>query len=591
MLNIQALALGFVGSLWTSANWNIFRSVYLTNGSAVLKGAIYLLLTNLILQSTVLFDYTTEEELLSVKCTAADSLYRKADGTCNNPQLPKMGAKGTRLGRNVRSTWETETPPAEYLWEPSPEKAASLLTSLPGQRVEISSLNLFFAAWIQFQTHDWFAHENDDTAPPYQMKTRSGTSTFPLQPTKRDSDGYMRTKVTHWWDMSQVYGSDEGTRDRLRSFTDGKLELDSTGGFLPKNASTGQMETGFTENLWSGLETLHTLYVKEHNHICDELKSRNPSFDDEKLFETARMINAAQNAIIHTEEWTAILLQNYAPTMTLRIATRGITTMRKQFKDKLNIFDYVVLSALKTLGITGAEGMGSESVIKGGTFSQTEDFVSVYRMHALLPDNMTVNGETSSLLDHSFGAGRKKVEEHGMQSMIEGMAAMRTTALTLNNFPHALSHLTIRPGVVLDMAAVDIFRDRERGIPKLNDFRQSLGLTRYASFEEVNPDPAVAQQLRSVYDSVDDIDLQVGLMAENPRPAGFAISETTFFIFVAQTTRRLQADRFYQESLNEETYTAWGLEYVFSATFRRLLENNYPATLAAFPDPDKDSAG
>ena len=35
--------------------------------------------------------------------------------------------------------------------------------------------------------------------------------------------------VTHWWDGSQLYGSDKETHDRVRSFTDGKLKVEDDG--------------------------------------------------------------------------------------------------------------------------------------------------------------------------------------------------------------------------------------------------------------------------------------------------------------------------------------------------------------------------
>lgn len=43
--------------------------------------------------------------------------------------------------------------------------------------------------------------------------------------------------VTHWWDGSQLYGSDEYTHARVRSFVDGKLKVDDDG-FLPLDPKT-----------------------------------------------------------------------------------------------------------------------------------------------------------------------------------------------------------------------------------------------------------------------------------------------------------------------------------------------------------------
>lgn len=49
--------------------------------------------------------------------------------------------------------------------------------------------------------------------------------------------------VTHWWDGSQLYGSDRKTHDRVRSFVDGKLNVDDEG-FLPLDPKSNIDITG-----------------------------------------------------------------------------------------------------------------------------------------------------------------------------------------------------------------------------------------------------------------------------------------------------------------------------------------------------------
>src|SRR6185369_18069691 len=90
--------------------------------------------------------------------------------------------------------------------------------------------------------------------------------------------------------------------------------------------------TGFRDNWWMGLSMLHTLFVKEHNAIAAELWAKNVRVDpktkkyvwkngkdvrlmdeaqiDEQVFQTARLINAAVLAKIHTVEWTPAILPN-----------------------------------------------------------------------------------------------------------------------------------------------------------------------------------------------------------------------------------------------------------------------------------------
>ena len=49
-----------------------------------------------------------------------------------------------------------------------------------------------------------------------------------------------------------------------------------------------------------------------------------------------------------------------------------------------------------------------------------------------------------------------------------------------------------------------------------------------------------------MYDSVEDVDFLVGTLAESPRPKGYIISDTAFYVFIMNASRRLLCDRFFQ---------------------------------------------
>ena len=66
-----------------------------------------------------------------------------------------------------------------------------------------------------------------------------------------------------------------------------------------------------------------------------------------------------------------------------------------------------------------------------------------------------------------------------------------------------------------DLAAVDILRDRERGVPRYNEFLRLIRKEPVKSFEELAGDPALGEQLRQVYGGdLEKVDLMVGLYAE-----------------------------------------------------------------------------
>ncbi len=98
---------------------------------------------------------------------------------------------------------------------------------------------------------------------------------------------------------------------KIRSKRDGKIKFD--GEMLPEDPDIEGVDfTGFNDNWWIGLALLHNLFAREHNSICDALKSAYPKWDDEELFQHARLINGALIAKIHTTEWTPGILAHPA---------------------------------------------------------------------------------------------------------------------------------------------------------------------------------------------------------------------------------------------------------------------------------------
>ena len=150
----------------------------------------------------------------------------------------------------------------------------------------------------------------------------------------------------------------------------------------------------------------------------------------------------------------------------------------------------------------------------------------------------------------------------------------------LNNFPSTLQNLSIPGAGFYDLGTVDVLRDRERGTPRYNQFRQLLGLRPLKSFEELTDDYDALSALKQVYSSIEDVDLLIGNLAEVHRPTGFGFGETLFEVFILNASRRLQADRFFTEFYREEVYTAEGLAWVDDATLKQVLLRHHPALRA-----------
>ena len=508
---------------------------------------------------------------------------RTVDGSHNDLNYPKMGAAGCRFGRNFPLA-ETY-PDTANLLNPNPrEVSLALMTRQEFQPATI--LNLLAASWIQFMVHDWFVHKKSDG------KTVnipiSATDSWPDKPMKIAASepdpapaGSTRPPAyanlnSHWWDGSQIYGCDETTAARVRTRVDGKLQI-AMDGKLPVDPATGVEITGFTDNVWIGLSMLHGLFVLEHNAICDKLQTKYSKWNDDELFGKARLINGALMAKIHTVEWTPAILPN--PTIKLAMHTNWYGISGDELQD---VFQFLNESELLG-GI-----MGSPTDHHTAPYSLTEEFVAVYRMHPLIPDELTVRsvetGEglvTYQLPEISGRRGLAALEQLRMADLFYSFGVAHPGALRLHNYPRHLQNLTRDDGTRLDLAAVDILRDRERGVPRYNQFRRLLHKEPVQSFEELTGDPRLADEIRRVYGGdIEKVDLMVGLYAE-PLPEGFGFSETAFRIFILMASRRLKSDRFFTNDFRPEIYTPEGIEWVRANGMASVLKRHFPQVAAA----------
>jgi hypothetical protein len=503
---------------------------------------------------------------------------RTADGTFNDLSDPAMGRAGARFGRNVPidDTWpERESD----IMSPNPRVISrELLTRDPF--VPATSVNALVAAWLQFMIRDWFSHGKGDPARTWSIEL-APDDTFPERPlqvmrTLEDPTRppgstdhpptYVNTE-THWWDGSSIYGVSAKAQEYVRSHEDGKLKVGIDGRlpFDPKHDPTE--EPGF----WLGMLMLHTIFTLEHNAICDRLKLDYPRWTDEQLFQRARIINAALMAKIHTMEWTPAAISHPTTVTALRANWFGLAEerVRKLFG---RISDSEVISGIP----------GSKTDHYGIPYSLTEEFTAVYRMHPLVPDHFTLRDSTndSLLAEHTLRelAGRGGLEIGQSMKMIDLLYSFGTEhpgLVCLHNFPKFLQEFQRPDGHFMDLAATDLVRIREMGVPRYCTFRRHLHLPVPTTFEELTDNPTWAEELRRVYGDVERVDLMVGMYAE-PLPKGFAFSDTAFRIFVLMASRRLNSDRFFGRDYGPHVYTQAGIDWIDDNQMSDVLLRHFP---------------
>ena len=518
--------------------------------------------------------------------------FRTADGSWNNFDNPKEGAAGTRFPRNVDNS-AIRAPSDEELLTPNPRTISRKLLGRSADMVEVPFLNLLAASWIQFQNQDWITHgenittdhieiplDDDDPARRRYRQTKMLVPRTQPDPTRRDGEETPVTfinEVTHWWDGSQIYGSDQATQDRLRSGIGGKLKL-AEEATLPLDRH-GVEDSGMVRNWWVGLAMLHTLFVREHNAICDHLAEGHTDWDDDRLFNVARLVNAAVMAKIHSVEWTPAILPNHSLDTALNSNWYGMLTYRfRKPGDRKTVASYNV--ANPELGGV----VGNKLNRRGAPFGLTEEFVEVYRLHSLLPETLRLrrHDDGTDIEEVPFVATRQAGSPEvtariGMTDLFYSFGNQHPGALVLNNYPRFMQELSIPGHPVFDMAAVDILRARERGVPRYNEFRRQLGLNPIRTFADLTDDKATVAAITEVYgDDVELLDLLVGTLAEAHRPSGFGFGETMFQIFILNATRRLQADRFYTDDYRPEVYTPEGMEWIDRTRLKDVILRHFP---------------
>jgi len=102
-----------------------------------------------------------------------------------------------------------------------------------------------------------------------------------------------------------------------------------------------------------------------------------------------------------------------------------------------------------------------------------------------------------------------------------------------------------------DLAALNMQRGRDHGLPDYNTVRVAMGLQPKSSFAEVTSDTIVQERLGSVYGSVDEIDVWLGGLAEDPVNGGL-VGELVFTVVKLQFERLRDGDRFWYERLPED---------------------------------------
>ncbi|MBI3566210.1 MAG: hypothetical protein HY079_13525, partial [Elusimicrobia bacterium] len=551
--------------------------------------------------------------------TEAQMKHRSADGSYFDDQDPSMAKAGARFNQ-LR---EPAGPPDPHFdkMDPNPfvvsEKLQKRAVGPDGKPVikEAGILNDWAAGHIQFNVHDWENHARQPiTQDPIRIPLPEGhpmtadgskeavldrTELDPNLPKDYQGPAVHRNMETSGWDMSMVYGSSLERQLQVRTMKDGKLKIGADGKLLDDPEKPGVPLTGFNDNMTPQLAMLHTVWTLEHNRVADMVKAEHPDWDDEAVFQMARLRVTALNARLHTTEWTRALLPH--PTLQDGMWADWYGFVGKRLKLWIMRFSDRHPALGKLLGklvryelLFGVPGTPTQHY--GKRYGFVEEFPDVYRLHSMIRDlyqikrlqpnaDGTVEVRLLKELALEDANGYKTtgvLKEFSGEDLALSYGLESSGALAINNTPNLLRNLTTQDGRKIDLAAVDTIRTRERlEASTYVKFTTRLGERPPRTFEELTGgDREAADKLRAVYGSVDKVDFSIGILAER-KPDAFALGNRQFKVFVLSAPARLKNDRFLSEQYGAGTYGAAGIEYIEHTNFANVLARAYPGLRAA----------
>lgn len=412
---------------------------------------------------------------------------------------------------------------------------AQTVFSQTGDHTDPSGLSTLFVSWGQFTDHD-LSLTRDATGEFVQVPGLAGPldrSNFdPATGTGTDNPRDQVNEITPEMDGSQIYGSTEARTDALRTFQGGKLGMTADG--LLDDAAPGQM-AGDSDTLFlagdiranenTGLTVLHTLFSREHNYWADRLAAADPTLDDDALFLAARSIVEAIVQKITYQEWLPKLIGDATDGVTVAPDASGQVTT--EFSTAAFRFGHTMVST----EIASVAEDGTDT----GALSVRDQFFNI----------------------DVFKDGR-------FADLMRGQAATKAQALDTQVIDDLNFFLVLGNGLTgFSLPALNIVRGRDHGLESYINVRAEVvgdvdpAAIDPTDFSVITSDATVQAQLAAVYDTVADVDLWVGGLAEDKVPG----------TQMGVTFTAIIADQFARTKATDDTYG--------------VLDANVPADIAA----------
>lgn len=514
--------------------------------------------------------------LLYTLHSASAQEFRTLDGSGNNISNTDWGATFSLLRRVAPNDYldGIEEPKINIIHgKPNPREISN---SLFAQNDLINSeigLSDFIWSFGQFIDHDLslvgddpseslsniVVPQNDDffevgtIIPMSRSQKADGTGTDTSNPRNYANN------VSSYLDGSVIYGSTPETSEWLRTFEKGKLKV-SDGNLLPWNTIDGQFNSQKIDPLAPEMDdptgllkykfvagdvranenplliAFHTIFVREHNRICDEIVQIYPFWPDEEIYQTARRKTVAYLQHITYNEWL--------PSMGVELPVYSGYKANLQ----VQIFNEFSAAAFR--------------------FGHTLINSNIVRME----NNGDLIARGSTTLKDAFFNPNVVILSGGIDPFVKGMATQIQQELDCKVIDDVRNFLFDSPNSPpLDLASININRGRERGLPDYNTVRSHFGLPTIPTFYELTKSQDEAQLLSETYGDINNLDPWVGMLAETHMQEAM-MGRLMQVILKEQFQLLRDGDRFYYA--NDSGFTDEDIRDIKRTSLRDIIMRN-----------------
>ncbi|PXF43541.1 Eosinophil peroxidase [Gracilariopsis chorda] len=456
---------------------------------------------------------------------------RSITGRCTSVSDPILG----EARRPQFSYLDVDTAEFNDMGLPSPRFISNTVSEQEGRTINAQGLNDMFTFMGQFIDHDFALSPFSDPREQQNIEVPENDPELDVdelefvrsQRATLTSSSNLRpiTVLTSALDLSNVYGSDEERNIGLRVPDSCRLKT-SPGNLLPLNeenfinSPSTSNEFFFAGDTRSNetpmLTAMHTIWVREHNRICEEVEQLFSNRSPRNQYEIARAITIAEYQKVIYEEWLPAILgsrrlsnynghdRNVDPTISLEFTTAGFR-----------------------LGHTMV-GTDVARVDNNGNSLPSRPSEDQFFVRA----SEITNDEIENFLR---GASKNVAEEFDERAVD-----------VLRNF--LFENVEEEEG--FDLIALNLQRSRDHNVPKFNELREFFLGSRVSSFDEISSNPTTSANLEVAYGDVDNVEAWIGLMAED-KNNGIGVGRTLEALLVTEFERLRDGDQFFYKERNQ----------------------------------------